>query len=61
MISYKLLFVLLATVLMFLAPAIHAQCKANKYPCQPDGRTNCCSGFCYKEATWIQGYCENRQ
>ncbi|XP_043473104.1 antimicrobial peptide Alo-3-like [Leptopilina heterotoma] len=60
MASCKLLFVLLATVFMFLAPAVNAQCEPDGVSCQPDGSTNCCSGFCYKQVGWAAGYCRAR-
>lgn len=59
MASIKMLFVLLATVLMFVAPAINA-CEGDGTPCQPDGSTDCCSGFCYKQVGWGIGYCKAR-
>lgn len=62
MASFKvLLIVLLATVFMFLAPAINAKkCSPNGTPCQPDGRTPCCTKFCYKQKGWKKGVCSIR-
>nr|CAI5852048.1 unnamed protein product [Callosobruchus analis] len=36
----------------------NAQCIANGYTCRSDGSLGyCCSGFCYQEVGWTNGYC----
>ncbi|XP_043473095.1 antimicrobial peptide Alo-3-like [Leptopilina heterotoma] len=57
--SFGMLLVLLATVLMMFAPIINA-CESVGTKCQPDGSTNCCSGFCYKQVGWAEGECRDR-
>lgn len=52
-----LLVVFLATILMLMVPSINA-CEPEGTPCQPDGSTNCCSTFCYKQVGWAIGYCK---
>ncbi|XP_051171684.1 uncharacterized protein LOC127288327 [Leptopilina boulardi] len=60
MASIKMSLILLATILMYVTPTINAQCAADGTPCQPDGSTNCCSEFCYKQEGWDIGYCRAR-
>ncbi|XP_051170841.1 antimicrobial peptide Alo-2-like [Leptopilina boulardi] len=60
MMSFNLcgLFFLFAVILI-IAPTSLAQCIRNRDGCQPDGSQGvCCSGFCYKEANWVAGYCK---
>ncbi|CAH1991009.1 unnamed protein product [Acanthoscelides obtectus] len=55
----KILFYV-ALILSAMAAYVQA-CISNGGACQADGSLgNCCSGFCYQQAGWAEGYCKNR-
>nr|CAI5852047.1 unnamed protein product [Callosobruchus analis] len=55
----KLFYFLFVVIMAVLGiQSANAQCIANGYTCRSDGSLGyCCSGFCYQEVGWTNGYC----
>nr|CAI5851967.1 unnamed protein product [Callosobruchus analis] len=55
----KLIFFLFVAIMAVLAiQSANGQCITNGNVCRSDGSLgNCCSGFCYQQVGWTNGYC----